>query len=97
MKKSKNLGVYLSDTSYGGILRALTNMYCASGKDMYQVFKKELSQLMSGMKRVIASNKRQDVIGLEEGNNVMSSDVYKPLYDVLHQGEGEELFFHIHF
>ena len=32
MKKSKNLGVYLSDTIYEGILSALTHLYRVSGK-----------------------------------------------------------------
>ena len=48
---------------------------------------------MSVMKRVIASNKRQDKISLEGGKKVMSFDVYKTIYDVLHQGEGEEFIF----
>ena len=45
---------------------------------------------MSGMKRVIASNKRQDGISIEEGKKAISFDVYKTLCDVLHQGEGED-------
>ena len=39
-KKGKNAGVYLSATSYGGILRALTHLYRFSGKDMDEGFKK---------------------------------------------------------
>ena len=61
-------------------------MYHASGKDMDKVFKKELSQFMSGMKRLIASNKRQDGISIEEGKKAMSFDVYKTLCDIIHQG-----------
>ena len=53
---------------------------------MDQVFKKELSQFMSGMKRVIASNKRQDRISLEKGKKAMIFDALKTLCDVLHQG-----------
>ena len=64
-------------------------MYHASGKDMDKIFKKELSQFMSGMKRVIASNKRQDGISIEEGKKAMILYIYKTLCDVLHQGEGE--------
>ena len=60
---------------------------------MDQGFKKEISQFMSGMKILIASNKRQDGISLEEGNKAMSFDVYKTLCDVLHQGEVEEFLF----
>ena len=57
-----------------------------SGKDMDQEFKKELSQFMSGMNRVIASNKRQAGIIIDEGKKAMSFHVYNKLYDVLHQG-----------
>ena len=93
MKKIKNLGVYLSATSYEGICIALTHMYRASGKDMDQEFSKELSQFMSVMNRVIDSNKRQYGISLEEGKKAMSFDVYKTLRNVLHHGEGEDLLF----
>ena len=65
MKKSKNSRLYLSATSYGGIRSALTHLYRVSVKEMDQLFKKELSQFMSGMKRVIASNKRQYGISIE--------------------------------
>ena len=50
-------------------------MYHVSGNDMDQEFKKELYQFMSKMKRVIASNKRQDGIILKEGKKAMSFDV----------------------
>ena len=52
---------------------------------MDQVFKKEISQFMSGTKRLIASNKRQDGISLEEGKKAMSFDIYKTLCYVQHQ------------
>ena len=67
--------MYLSATSYRGIRSSPTHIYRVSGKDMDQGSKKELYQLMSGMKRVIDSNKRQDGISLEEGNKAMVSDV----------------------
>ena len=44
---------------------------------MDEGFKKELSQFMSGMKRVIASNKSQYGMSLEEGNKAMTFDVPK--------------------
>ena len=75
MKKRKNSGVYPYAASYGGIRISLTHMYCVSGKDMDQEFKKELSQLMSGMKRVISSNKRKSVINIDEGKKAMSFGV----------------------
>ena len=52
---------------------------------MDQGSKKELSHLMPIMKRVIASNKRQYGISLDEGNKAASFDVYNTLYDVIHQ------------
>ena len=64
-----------------------------SGKDMDQGFKKELSQFILETKRVIASNKRQYWISLEEGKKAIIFDVYKRLCDVLHQGEGEDFIF----
>ena len=60
---------------------------------MDQGFKKELSQFISETKRVIASNKRQYGISLEEGKKAIIFDVYKRLCDVLHQGEGEDFLF----
>ena len=93
MKKSKNSRLYLSATSYGGIRSALTHLYRVSVKEMDKLFKKELSQFMSGMKRVIASNKRQYGISIEEVDKATSFDVYKSLCGVLHQGEGEDFLF----
>ena len=52
---------------------------------MDQEFKKELSHFMLGIKRVIASNKRQAGISIDEGNKAMIFDVYKTLCNVLHQ------------
>ena len=64
MKKIKKSGVYLSATIYEGIRSALTSLYRASGNDMDQLFKKELSYFILVMKRVIASNKKQYGISL---------------------------------
>ena len=48
---------------------------------------------MPGMKRVIASNKRQAGISITEGKKSMSFDFYKTLCDVLHQVEGGDFLF----
>ena len=48
---------------------------------------------MPGMKRVIASNNKQAGISINEGKKSISFDVYKTLYDVLHQGEGGDFLF----
>ena len=47
-------------------------MYRVSGKDLDQEFKKKLSQFMSAMKIVIASNKSQYVISLKEVKKVVT-------------------------
>ena len=49
------------------------------------------------MKRSIAPNKRQYGISLEEVKKVMSFDVYKTLYDLIYQVEGEHFLFHMNF
>ena len=48
---------------------------------------------MSGMKIVVASNKRQSGISLDEGKKAMIFDVYQTLCDVPHQEEGEDFIF----
>ena len=80
--------MYLSANIYGGIRSVLPHMYRVIGKDMDQEFKKELSQFMSVMKRVISSNKRQAGISIGAGQKAISFDVYKTLCDLIHQGEG---------
>ena len=57
-KTSKNLGGYLSDTSYGGFQSYLTNMYHMSGKTMDGEFNKEIYQSMLRIQIVNVSNKR---------------------------------------
>ena len=48
---------------------------------------------MPVVKRVIASNKSQYEISIEEGKKTTRFDVYKTFYNVLHQEEGEEFIF----
>ena len=57
-KRSENSGEYLSATSFGGVQISLTHLYRMSVKTMDGGFKKELSQFMSVIKRVVADNKR---------------------------------------
>ena len=92
-KKSKKSGGYLSATSYGGIRSALTHLYRRSGKTMEEDFRKDISQFMSAMKRVLAANKRETGATLEEGKRAMSFDVYKRFCEVLHLGEGNDFLF----
>ena len=79
-KKSKKYGGYLSATSYGGVLNALTHIYHIGGNKMDGYFKKELFQFMSGMKGVLAANERQSGTSLDEENKAMSFEVYKILF-----------------
>ena len=55
--------------------------------------KKEISQFISGMKRLIASNKSQDGVSIKEVNKAMSFYVNKILCDALQQGKGDEFIF----
>ena len=64
-KNSQTFGGYLSATSYGGLQSSLTRMYRMSGKTMDGEFQKELSQFMSGMKRVVAAHKRESGASLD--------------------------------
>ena len=56
-------------------------------------FKKELYQFMSGMKIVVTANKRDSGASLDEGNRSMSFEVYKLLFEELHNGKGDEHLF----
>ena len=89
--------MYLYDASYVGIRRALTNLYRMSGKDMDQEFKKELSQCISVMNRVIYSNKNKSIISLKEGKRAMILISTKH-YAVHYIREKTKIFFlHMHF
>ena len=60
--------------------------------DGWRVLKKP-SQFMSGMKRVVAANKRKSGASLDEGKKAMSSEVYKRLCEELYNGKGDEHLF----
>ena len=92
-KKSKKSGGYLSDTSYGGVQSALTHLYPMIGKTMDGEFKKELSQFMSGMKRVDATNNRQSGASIDEGKKVVIFEVYKGLCEELYNGKCDDHLF----
>ena len=51
-------------------------------------FNIELSQFMSGTKRVVASQKAKSGESLDEGSKSMSYEVYKKLFELLFEGEG---------
>ena len=70
-KNGKHSWGYISATSYCGVRIYLSHLYPVSGKTMYGEFKKELSQFMSGMKRVVAANRREYGATLDEGEKAM--------------------------
>ena len=74
-KNSKESGGYLSSTTYGGVKSSLTHMYRMSDKAMVRGFKKLISQLMLGIKRVVADNRRYSGASLDEGKREMSFEV----------------------
>ena len=74
-KLSKKSGGYLSATSYGGVRSSITHMYHMSGKTMDEEFKKELSKFISGMKIVVADNKKESSASIDEGKKTMSFEL----------------------
>ena len=51
---------------------------------------------MSGMKRVVAANRREPGASLDEGNRAMSFEVYKRLCEELYNGKGDvNVFSHV--
>ena len=94
-KNSKNSGGYLSATSYGEVRSSLTHVYRISGKTVDGGFKKELSQSMSGIKIVVAANKRESGASLDKGKRAMRFEVYKRLCEEMYNGKVyDHLFLH---
>ena len=55
--------------------------------------KKELSQFMSLIKRVVAANRGESGASINEGKKAMSFDVYKRLCEELFNGKGDDHLF----
>ena len=68
-------------------------MYCMSGETISKEFKIELSQIISGMKRKVASQKDESGESLDEGKKLMRYEVYKNLCELLFKGEGDDYVF----
>ena len=60
---------------------------------MPKEFNIELSKLMIGMKRTVASQKAESGESLDEGKKSMSYEVYKKLCELLFEGEGDDYAF----
>ena len=62
-------------------------------KTMDGDLKKELSQFMLGMKRVVADHKRESGASLDEWGKAISFEVYKRLCEELFNGKGDDFLF----
>ena len=91
-KKGKKSEGYLSTTIYGVVRSSLPHLYFMSGKTMDRGFKKELSQFMSGMKRVVAANKRESGASLNEGKRATSFEVNNFFCEELYNRKGYDHF-----
>ena len=65
-------------------------MYCMSGETIPEDFKIDLYQLMSGMKRAVVSQKAESGEILIEGKKLMSYEVYKKIFKLIFEGEGDD-------
>ena len=68
-------------------------MYHMSVETTTKEFKVELSQFMSGMKRMAAFQNDESGEILDEGKKSMSYEVYKKLWELLFEGEGDDYAF----
>ena len=83
------VGGFLSKVCYSGVRSAFVHMYCMSGETMPKEFNIDITEFMSGMKRMVASQKAESGESLDEGNKLMSYEVYKKLCGLLFEGEGD--------
>ena len=60
---------------------------------MPKEFKIEISQFMSGVKRMVASQKVESGKSLDKEKKLMSYEVYKKLCELLFGGEGDDYAF----
>ena len=68
-------------------------MYCMSGETIPKEFKIELSKIMTGMKRTVASQNYESGESLDKGKKLMRYEVYKNLCELLFKGEGDDYVF----
>jgi hypothetical protein len=96
--RKKKDSSYLSRSTYDGIRSALAHLYRCAGKEMHESLKKDLKQLMGGIKRTVAKHKKDNGESLIEGKMHMSYDVYDLMCKILSRGQnannGEYLFAH---
>ena len=79
-------GGFLSKASYSGVRNTFVHMYRMSGEKMSKELNIDISQFMSGMMKMVASQKAESRDILDEGNKSMSYEVYKKLFEFLFEG-----------
>ena len=91
-RKNKK-GEYLSKAGYGQIRSSLKHLYRMSGETMSEEYEKDLSQLMSGLKRTVAAEKGVSGRDLDEGKKGMSFEVYKRMCEILFKSDDDDYLF----
>ena len=69
-------------------------MYCMSGETITKEFKIDISQIMSGTKRKVASQKDESGESLDKRKKLIRYDVYKKLCELLFEGQGDDYAFY---
>ena len=91
--RTKADGTTLSRSSYGGIRSALVYLHRMNGTEMDIDMQKDLSQLMSGMKRKVAKDKIASGKPLDEGKRPMSFEAYHLMCEKLNESDHSEAIF----
>ena len=86
-------GWILSKSSYSGMIGVFVHMYQMIGETVTEEFKNELSQFMSEMKSMVASQNAESGESLDEGKKSMIYEVYNKLCKLLFEGEGYDYTF----
>ena len=81
---------YMSSVSYGTIKSSLVYLFNASGHKMEGSLSKELNTFMRGLKKIIAKEKAQSGVSLEEGKKPMSFAVYKLMCQKLFESDEDD-------
>ena len=91
--RKRGTGAYMGKATYNGIRSSLCHMYRMSGQVMSDDMQRQMSVLMSGMKRVVASDRVARGESLDEGERPMAFAVYQKMCEILYYGEDHEYLF----
>ena len=81
-RRKNKKGEYLSKAGYGQIRSSLKHLYRMSEETTDEEYKKELSQLMSGLKGTVAASRGVRGRDLDEGKKGMSFEVYTIMCEI---------------